>query len=686
MKRFIASALALGIATTASAAEGMWTLDNLPLQAMQKEIGWAPGGAWIDKAMHGSARIAGGCSASFVSNGGLVLTNHHCVAECVEQLSSAGRDFLQAGFLAQRPAEERQCPAMEVNRLEQISDVTAVVKRATAGLEGTAFKSARNAVKAQLTSACVGSEGSKLRCDVVDLYRGGQYKLYRYRRFQDVRLVFAPEEAAAFFGGDPDNFNFPRYDLDMALLRVYDDGQPLRVRDFFALSPNGPSAGEPVFVLGHPGSTERELTVAQLALLRDRLLLDILLRLAEYRGVLAAYRTSGAEAARTATAELFFVENSLKSIRGELDALLDARLFENKRAEEAALRKYVSEHPALAAKAGGAWDAIEAAEIVDRDLLRLRNQIERGRAFDSVYFRFARTLVRGAAERPKADADRLPEFNDNRLPAVESSLFSIAPIYPDFERLKLTFTLSKFREQFGADAPLVVRVLGKQSPEQLAAELVAGTRLGDVAERRRLWNGGAAAIAASDDSFIRLAIAVDSDSRALRTRYEHEVEAVIEKNGELIAEARFALFGGAIYPDATFTLRLSYGVVEGWSEAGSPVAPFTRIGGAFARATGAAPFALPTSWLASKAKLDLATPLNLVSTNDIIGGNSGSPMLDRSGQLVGLIFDGNIHSLGGAYGYEASRNRAVAVDSAAILEALDKIYDAKALASELRGR
>jgi hypothetical protein len=682
--RYIAMVFLLGLVNSAWSEEGMWTLDNPPLKAMQRDIGWAPSQNWLDKVMRGSARIAIGCSASFVSKNGLVLTNHHCVARCAEQLSNAQRDLLQAGFLATDRANEQRCPAMEVNRLETISDVTTVVTKATAGLDGTAFKLAQNAIKAKLTSSCVGSEGNKVRCDVIDLYHGGQYKLYRYRRFQDVRLVFAPEQAVAFFGGDPDNFNFPRYDLDMSLIRIYEDGKPAVVNDYFPLSATGPAAGEPVFVSGHPGSTERELTVAEIAGIRDYVLLDSVLRLAEYRGVLTQFRTTSAESARIAAAELFYVENSLKASRGKLNALLDPALFQRKIAAEAALRSFVASKPALAATTAGAWDAIAQAEKKHRNLFQPREQIEGGRGFACEYFRFARTLVRGAAERPKENAERLPEFNDNVLPQVEANLFSNTPIYPELEKVKLTFALTKLREALGTDAPFVQRVLGKQSPEQLAKKLIEGARLGDTAVRRQLWDGGAAAIAASDDPFIRLVADIDSEARALRSRQEKEVEAVVQKNTELIAAARFARAGDTTYPDATFTLRLSYGVVKGWNEADQLVAPFTQFSGAFERATGSAPFALPASWLASKNKLELTTPLNFVSTNDIIGGNSGSPVLNRNGELVGLIFDGNIHSLGGAYSYDPNFNRSVSVDSAGILEALDKIYGAKALVSELR--
>jgi hypothetical protein len=671
------------LAAPVLADEGMWTLDNPPIQRIQDAYGYAPTQAWIDKAMHASARLALGCSASFVSKDGLVLTNHHCVARCVEELGDAQHDLLTDGFVARARAQERQCPAMEVNRLEKITDVTQDVMGATAGLDGAAFKAASTAVRARLTSACVGADGSKVRCEVVDLYQGGQYKLYRYHRFQDVRLVFAPERSVAFFGGDPDNFNFPRFDLDMSMVRVYEDGAPAAVADYFPVSPNGPAAGELVFVTGHPGSTQRGYTVSRLLTLRNLLLPDALLFLAEYRGVLEEYRTTGAEPARYATEELFGVENSYKALRGRLDALLDAGIFQKKIDEETALRAYVQTKPELK-DAAGAWDAIAQAEATYAGLFKARTALERGNPFMTDYFRFARTLVRGAAERPKPNGERLPEFADAALPEVEARLLSPAPVHPDFEKLRFTFALTKIRESLGADDPIVKRLLGKESPEQVAARMVDGTHLGDPEVRKALWTGGAAAVAASQDPFILFAAAIDPQARAIRRRYEAEVESVEQKNEERIAKARFARVGTDTYPDATFTLRLSYGAVKGWDEAGTPVAPFTTLGGAFDRATGADPFRLPDSWIKAKGKLDLDKPFNFSSTNDIIGGNSGSPVVDRRGRLVGLIFDGNIHSLGGAFGYDGTSNRSVAVDSAAILEALDKIYGAKDLARELR--
>ncbi|MFG6489334.1 S46 family peptidase [Roseateles sp. BYS78W] len=667
-------------------AEGMWTLDNPPLARMKAELGAAPDAAWFEHVMRGSARIAGGCSASFVSPEGLVLTNHHCAVNCVEQLSTPEQDRVKQGFLARERSQEVACPAMEVNRLEAISDVTKDVKAATKGLQGQAFKDAYNAATAKITQACTGDAGATRRCDVVDLYHGGQYKLYRYHRFQDVRLVFAPEQPVAFFGGDPDNFNFPRYDFDMSVVRVYEDGKPAAVKDWLPINPNGPQAGEAVFVTGHPGSTQRGYTMAQLQELRAHDLLGWLLRLSEFRGRLIGYSERSPEAARQANATLFGVENGFKALNGELAALNDETLMATKARDEAALRRFVAGRKDLPPETAKAWDAIAGA-LTSYDAFRNANlMIANGAAFDSALFRQARRLVRGTVERELPNEKRLPEYAEAAMPQMQALLFSKAPVYPDFEKNKLGFTLTKMREYLGTDHPLVKQVLGGDSPEQVAARLVDGSKLADLAVRRQLWDGGAAAVRASDDPMVKLALAIDDAARDLRKRYEREVEAVVQKNTELIAAARFAQSGTGIYPDATFTLRLSYGRVQGWKEGDNDVPPFTRTAGLFARATGAEPYALPPSWLAAKARLDPNRPFNFVTTNDIIGGNSGSPMLNAKGEVVGLVFDGNIHSLGGAFGYDPRNNRAVAVDTAIIVEALDKVYDAQALLKELTGK
>ncbi len=684
--RMLGLLVALLVPAASMAAEGMWTLDNLPKAKMQAEYGFTPSEAWIKRAMLGSVRIAGGCSASFVSKDGLVMTNHHCASECLEQLSTAKKNLINDGFLAKRREEELSCPEIELNRLEQITDVTAQVKGATAGLDGEAFKKAQNAVKAKLSSACVGNDKETVRCDVVDLYHGGQYQVYKYHRFQDTRLVWAPEKAAAFFGGDPDNFNFPRYDLDITVLRAYEGGKPAKIDSYFPFSKNGAAAGEMVFVTGQPGSTQRQLTVAQLTTLRDVTVLNTVIRLSELRGVLEQYSKNSPEAARTAEQMLFGVENGFKALRGQLTALQDPALMKQKQDEETALRQYVSQNPALQAKVGGAWDAIAAAQQTYRQIEAPFGMIEWGRGFNSKYARYARTLVRGAEERAKPNGERLPEYADGKLPEVEQELFSTAPVYPEFEKVTLGLSLTKMREILGTDDAFVKQVLGKQSPDQLSAALVDHTTLGDPAVRKALWLGGKEAILKSNDPFIKLELAIDPAARAIRTRYEKEVESVQQKNSELIAQARFSQQGTSAYPDATFTLRMSYGEVKGWKEGDRQIPPFTTMGGAFERDTGAYPFALPVSWHAARNKLNLEQHYDLVSTNDIIGGNSGSPMINRNGEIVGLIFDGNIHSLGGAFWYDPVLNRAVAVDSGAILEALDKVYGGSGLKKEMLGQ
>jgi len=669
----------------ATAAEGMWTFDNPPIERMKKEVGWAPDANWLEHAMLASTRLASGCSGSFVSSNGLVLSNHHCAAQCVEQISNEKTDYLKHGFLARSAADEQRCPAMEVNRLEKIIDVTDAMHHAIAGLDGGAFTKAKNAETAKLSSACVGKDGDKVRCDMVSLYQGGKYNLYRYHRFQDVRLVFVPEIAVAAFGGDPDNFNFPRFDLDMSLIRVYEDGMPAKVASYFPVSSTGPRSGDLVMTTGHPGSTQRAYTMARLIARRDHALPETLIRLSEYRGLLTQFRAMGPEQNRVAQEELKSIENALKVFSGQREALVEPSLIDVKQAEETALRNFVAGKPELQESTGGAWDAIANSVKLSNVMREPFIQFEHGMAFASDYAGFAKTLVRAAAERTKPNAERLPEYADAMLPQVEASLMSSAPIYPDFEKMKLGWSLTKMRERLSPSNAQVAKILGMDSPEQVAGRLVDGTKLGDPAVRKQLWNGGMKAVLESNDPFIKLALQIDPVARAVRKDYETRVDSVIAKAEEKIAAARFAMLGTSIYPDATFSLRLSYGVVKGWEEAGQDVPPFTDFAGAFAHATGSEPFKLADTWYAAKDKLNPSTPYNIASTNDITGGNSGSPLINRKGELVGLIFDGNIHSIGGAFGYDESNNRAVSVDSAAILEAMDKIYGAGTLANEMRG-
>jgi hypothetical protein len=684
MKQFAIVFVATLLASAgAFAGEGMWTPDNLPKQDVQAKYGFTPDAKWSEHVQKAALRLAGGCSGSFVSPNGLVLTNHHCVNSCVQQLSTAEHDFIKSGFLAKEEKDEIKCPEIELNRLDKISDVSARVKQATAGKSGQDYSRAEKAVKSDIENECVGKDTEHTRCDVVSLYHGGVYDVYRYHRFQDVRLVFAPELAAAFFGGDPDNFNFPRYDLDMGVLRAYEGGKPARVKDYFPFSKNGADEGEATIIVGNPGGTDRQLTVAQLESTRDDELIPYLFLLAERRGVIEQFRSQSAENWRVAQNDLFGTENSFKALRGRLQALQDPAVFELKRSEETQLREFVAADPARKAKYGAAWDEIAKAVALHRNIDDAYSFIEGGRGFYSKYFEYARSIVRGAAERGKPNAERLREFTESRLPSVTQRLFSTAPVYPEYEKVKLAWSLTKLREHLGSTDPFVKQVLGKESPEALAKRLIDGTKLGDAAARKALWQGGADAVAQSDDPFIVLARSIDAPARTVRTRYENEVESVIDKNAELIAAARFEKYGTRVYPDATFTERFSFGEVKGWEEKGSTVAPFTTIGGAFEHATGFEPFALPQSWIDAKPRLNLDQRFDFVSTNDIIGGNSGSPVINKKAEVVGLVFDGNIHSLGGDYWYDERLNRSVSVHSGAILEALRKVYGADALVKEL---
>jgi hypothetical protein len=684
MKTKIMTALALALtASAAFAAEGMWTPDNLPAAQLKQKYNFVPIKDWVEHAEHAALRLAGGCSGSFVSPTGLVLTNHHCVNSCVQQLSTADRDFIKSGFYAKEEKDEIKCPEIELNRLDTISDVTARVKQATEGKSGPDYSKAEKAVKSQIEKECIGADTENTRCDVVDLYHGGIYDVYKYHRYLDVRLVFAPELAMAFFGGDPDNFNFPRYDLDMGVLRAYENGKPAQVKDYLAFSAKGAAENELTVVVGNPGGTDRQLTVSELETTRDIDLLHRLLQLAEQRGVLEQFRAESAEHARIAQSDLFGVENGFKALRGRLEALQDPDVFALKRKQETELRAYVDADPARKAKYAGAWDAITKAQVTYRNIENPYKFLEAGRGFYSQYFMYARSLVRGTEELNKPNAQRLREYSDSKITSVKQRLFSTAPVYPDFEKVKLAWSLTKLREWLGADDPIVKQVLGKESPEALAQRLVDGTKLGDVAARKALWDGGADAVAKSDDPFIVLARSIDPQARAIRKRYEDEVESVVDKNSELVAAARFEKYGTSVYPDATFTQRFSFGEVKGWDEKGTWIKPFTVIGGAFERATGFEPFKLPQTWLDAKAQLNMQQPFDFVTTNDIIGGNSGSPMINAKGEVVGLVFDGNIQSLGGDYWFDERVNRTVAVHSGAILEALHKVYKADRIATEI---
>ena len=664
----------------AHADEGMWTFDNFPSKKVEAKYGFLPTQAWLNHVRDSSLRIAGGCSASFISSHGLVMTNHHCVVDCEQNLSTPQQDLVKAGFAAGTEAEERKCPAFELDQLVEIRDVTREVQGATAGKTGNAANKALHAEEAKLQQSCGSDPG--VRCDVISLYHGGIYDLYHYKRYNDVRLVFAPEFDVAQFGGDPDNFNFPRYDFDIGLVRAYENDKPAATPEYLRWSPDGSKAGELVFVPGNPGGTDRQLTIAQLEFMRDHFYPYMLPFIAEYRGQMEEFITQGPQQAREANEDLFFWANSFKAYYGEQQALMDPQFFAAKVKQEKQLRAAVAARPKLAADLAQ-WNDIAKIQQV-RGQLYLRSRDMNGYFFRTGLLGDAVKLVRAAAERAKPNGERLPEYTDQALVNVKQEISADVPFYKDFEELGLAYAFTTMRRDLGADDPFVRKLLGDESPEELAHRLVTGTHLENPKVREELYNGGEAAIAASTDPMIRFVKSIDPDMRAIRKEYEDRVDAPTRAAAEKIAKARFAVYGTSVDPDATFTLRLSYGSVKGFVNGeGKEVEPYTTMGGLFHRATGAAPYALPQSWLSAKSSLDMNTPMNLSTTNDVIGGNSGSPLINSKAEIVGLIFDGNIFSLGGDFGYDAAKNRSVAVDSRALLEGLRKVYHLDRIVDEI---
>ncbi len=658
------------VSVSAHAEEGMWLFNDFPAEQAKKDLGFSPDPQWLDRVRLGSLRLANGCSASIVSPDGLVMTNHHCIRACLEDLSTSERDLLATGYLAPAREKEERCPKFEGNQLVKITDVTELVLTATKGASGADFQKKLKAETSRLESECSQGDAAR-RCDVVTLFHGAKFHLYEYRRFQDLRVVFAPEFQMAAFGGDPDNFNFPRYGFDAAFLRLYVDGQPAKTPEHLKWAKKSAKEGDVVFTSGHPGGTERGLTLAQYEFLRDVSLPWNLVSLAEQRGRLDEWMKQSPERERVVKSKLRAVENSLKALKGRREALVAPGFLEGKRAAELALQAKAPE----ATK--GAWDAIAKALLVQRTLYVDYVMREGAQAFQSELFMHARRLARARVEAAKPNGERLREYTDAQLPALKQSLLDAAPVHVELERARLTWSLTKLREVYGADDAFVKKALAGKSPEDRAAELIAGTRVGDPAFRKERFESTAKL--EEVDPMIAFAKLIDDDCRAVRKRWEDEVDSVVKKNMELISEAKRSV-GVSGPPDATFTLRLSYGRIKG---VGTGPA-MTTIKGLFERASGKAPYAVTEKWLAQKGKLNGATPYDVATTNDIIGGNSGSPLVDRNGDVVGLVFDGNLQSLGGNFGYEPFGNRTVAVHGDLILTALQKVYGATEVANELR--
>ncbi len=666
----------------AAGDEGMWTFDNPPLKILKEKYGFTMTREWLDHVRLASVRFNDGGSGSFVSSTGLVLTNHHVALGQLQKVSTPQKNYVRDGFFARTPAEEMKAPDLELNVLVALEDVTARVQQAVRpGMSGQEALKARKAEIARIEKESLDATG--LRSDVVTLYAGGEYWLYRYKKYTDVRLVFAPEQQIAFFGGDPDNFTYPRYDLDFALFRVYEDGKPVESRHYLKWNPKGAAAGELVFVSGHPGSTERLSTVAELELERDHNLPAVIRVLERRLGVLKRYAAQGPEQERQAANQIFGIENSLKAYRGMYNGLLDKSLMAKKQNEESEFRRLVAARPDLERLYGSAWDEIEQAarrSIEKKKELMFRSL--RGSRLASL----ALNLVLYTAEVQKPDGERLDGFHDAQLESLRFRLFSPAPVYPQLEAALLGDSLQESLEELGPEDPFVRAALGGRAPADVAREAIEGTRLTEPAARKALVEGGPAAVAASQDPLVGLARRIDPLVREMRKWEEDNLQSVQVSAGEKLGKARFALYGKTAYPDATFTLRLAFGTVKGYPMNGTQAPPRTTFYGLYDRAYSfdlKPPYDLPERFLRLKDRLELTTPLNFVSTCDIIGGNSGSPVINTRGELVGLIFDGNIESLVGNYVYYEETNRAVSVHAGAIIEALRKLYDASSLADEL---
>ena len=685
--------LLAGLGDRAFGDEGMWLYNAPPTKQLKEKYNFEPTPQWLDHLQKASVRFSSGGSGSFVSADGLAITNHHVGADSLQKFSDEQHNYLRDGFYAKARTDEKKCVDLELNVLMSIEDVTARVNGAVKpDMTSEKASDARKAVIAAIEKESKDKTG--LRSDVITLYQGGAYHLYRFKRYDDVRLVLAPEQQIAFYGGDPDNFEYPRFDLDICIFRVYENGQPAKIDNYLKMNPRGPADGELTFVSGHPGKTDRQLTVDELADMRDRFLPYVLGMFKQREVLLHSFGERTFEDARRVRDDFFGVQNNRKRYDGYLAGLLDPQVWQALQAREQKLREAIARDPKLTSTTS-AFDRIKNAQAEIVKNARVYNYFERERptaglyrqprAFYSTLFKYARLLVRAADERAKPNGERFQEFRDSGRESLELELFSTEPVFDDVELLTLTDSFTDLASAFGASDPHVKMVLGDKSPVERASELIKGTQLKDVAFRKKLYAGGKAAIEATHDPMIDIARAIDSTARQAKKVFETQ-EEIKQQAYAAIAKARFATEGTSSYPDATFTLRLSYGTVRGYEENGKQIPAFTNLQGMYERAAehqNKPPFDLPQRWVDKKEKLGLTTPYNFVSDADIIGGNSGSPVVNKAGEFVGIIFDGNIQSLVLDCIFTDKQARAVSVDSAAIIEALRNVYDAQPLVDEL---
>jgi hypothetical protein len=671
------TAILAGSLSSARGDEGMWLFNDLPMELLKERYGFEPSPEWSEHLMKSSVRFNVGGSASFISSTGLVLTNHHVGSDTLFKLSTPERNIMEVGFLAKTPDQELKAPDLELNQLVNVKDVTDVVKASvTADMTTEQAVAARRAVIAKIEKDALDESG--LKSTVTTLYGGGRYHLYQYKKYTDVRLVWAPETAIAFFGGDADNFEYPRYCLDATIFRVYEDGKPAKIEHFLKWSADGPAENEVVFVSGNPGRTSRILTVDSLKYQRDLNLPYIMASLRRQEILLQQYSLRGKENARRARDELFGVQNSRKARLGMLAGLQDPQVLADKAAAEAKLREIIAADPKLK-PLGSAWDTIAETTKKRASLLG------KGVAVNSQLYNIALELVQMAEEDQKPSGERLPEFSDAGRESLLQQLYSEAPVYTDLDQTLLADSIAKTLEQRGFDDPVCQKILAGKSPADRAAELISGTELLSVEARKKIAAGGIQAINDSKDPMILLAKTVNPSIRRIRSITD-QLDEQDKQAYALIAEAKFATEGTSAYPDATFTLRLAFGPVKGYEQDGQQIPAWTNLGGAFEhekKHEGQTDYKLPESWKKAESKLSGTTPFNFVCTADIIGGNSGSPVVNKAGELVGLIFDGNIQSLSGNYVYTDKQARSVSVHSSAIREALQVVYEADNIVKEL---